>query len=73
MSIVEKLSFCDNLKFKRYFYLSRHKTENCLSTTDFYCIHGMHRSEFFMRTYYIVKNRAYIRSMQRYLHRWKIV
>ena len=33
-----------------FFYLSTHKTENCLRTTDFYCVHGTHRSEFSMRT-----------------------
>ena len=29
------------------FYLSMHKLENCLHTTDFYCVHGTHRSVFF--------------------------
>ena len=27
-----------------------HKTEKCLRTADFYCVHGTHRSEFSMRT-----------------------
>ena len=42
IKLVEKLSFCDNLEA---FYLSTHKTENCLRTAD-----DTHRSEFFMRT-----------------------
>ena len=27
-----------------------HKTENCLCTADFYCVHSTHSSQFFMRT-----------------------
>ena len=30
--------------------MGTHKTENCLRTADFYCVHGTHRSEFSMRT-----------------------
>ena len=32
------------------FYLSTHKTEICLRTADFHCVHGTHRSEFSMCT-----------------------
>ena len=34
----------------KVFYLSTHKTETCVRTADFYCVHSMHRSEFVMCT-----------------------
>ena len=41
---------CRFVAVLKVFYPSTHKTQNCLCTADFYCVHGTQRSEFCMRT-----------------------